>query len=87
MKLKMVMYILYSFVLCEHSFLCVISWQVILQYSKDLKPSEMFEFSSRCSEKYIGDVVGTSSPMSLKLHPRCIFHGIEDVFLAEFVAK
>lgn len=49
--------------------------------------SEILDFSSRCSEIFIGDVVGISSSMSLELHPRCIFHGIEDVFLAEFVAK
>lgn len=44
--------------------------------------SEMLEFSSRCCENFIGDVVGISSSMSLKLHPRCVFHGIEDVFIS-----
>ena len=42
--------------------------------------SEMLGFSSRCSEIFIGDILGTSSSMSTELHPRCIFHGIEDVF-------
>lgn len=33
------------------------------------------------------DAVNFLSGMSLELHPRCIFYGIEDVFLAEFVTK